>query len=327
MTTLITGATGFIGSHLLRHLSQESDTIRCLVREHSDTTQLDELKVEKVYGDITDIESIRNAIEGCTRVYHLAALYAIWLPNPGLMYQVNEEGTRNILTVCRESGIEKVVYCSSTAALGAHGKIPGDESARFNLISTRDNYYISKFRAEQIALNFAREGLPIVIVNPSVPVGPGDWGPTPSGALILNLLKGRLPAYVDGGFNVIDVSDCAKGMIRAMQVGKTGESYILGNQNLRVKEYFDLVINVAGEGKSPGIRLPRWVAISSGYAYQALSWLTRQAPLTSASWARVGSNYSWWDCTKARKHLSLGQRNITESIYEAVGWFRQNRYL
>jgi len=327
MPTLITGATGFIGSHLLQHLVERGESVRCLVRKQSDTRHMDTYDVEKVYGDITDLQSLQRAVNGCKRVYHLAALYAIWLPNSDRMYQINEEGTRNILSACRDSGVEKIVYCSSTAALGAHGKTPADESAQFNLFPTRDHYYISKFRAEQIALQFARDGLPVVIVNPSVPIGAQDRSPTPSGALIVNILKGKLPAYVDGGINILDVIDCAQGMIQAMAVGTVGETYILGNQNVSVKEFFDLIVRVAGRGKSPVIRLPKWVAVSSGYAYQTLAWFTRKTPLTSASWARVGSHYSWWNCQKAITQLGLGQRPIQESIAVAVNWFEHNHYL
>jgi len=327
MKTLITGATGFIGSHLVRQLVKNGEDVRCLIRPNSDLTALAELDVETVHGDITEIQSLRRAVKGCDRVYHLAAVYAIWLRKPGVMYQVNEEGTRNILTVCAETGIQKVLYCSSTAALGAHGKTPAIESAVFNLTWTKDHYYISKFRAEQIALGFAKRGLPVVIVNPTVPVGPGDRAPTPSGAMIVDLLKGNIPAYVDGGFNVIDVNDCVQGMIQAMQKGNPGESYILGSRNLSVKNYFDMVVDIAGQGKSPGIRLPGWVAVSSGYAYQTMAWFTGKTPLTSASWARVGSGYSWWDCTKAKKELDLGQRAIEKSIAEAVAWFREQKYI
>lgn len=327
MKTLITGATGFIGSNLVRLLLEKGEALKCLVRPDSDTRNLDGLDVELAYGDITDIQSIHHALKDCNRVCHLAAVYAVWLRDPGCMYRVNEEGTRNLLTACKQAGVDKILYCSSTAALGAHGSIPADESACFNLASTRDHYYISKFRAEQIALMFAREGLPLVIVNPTVPVGARDRNPTPSGELIVNILKGRLPAYVDGGFNVIDVTDCARGMIQAMEFGKTGQKYILGNRNVRVKEFSDLIVRVAGRGKSPVIRLPKWIAVASGYGYQTLSWFTGKPPLTSASWTRVGSCYSWWDCTKAVTELDLGQRSIEESIDDAVKWFEQNNYI
>ena len=327
MTVLVTGATGFIGSAVARELSEKGTRIRCLVRETSSMKNLDGLYVEIAHGDISDIDSVHRAMKGCDRVYHLAAVYASWLPDPGLMYRANEEGTRNVLTACREAGVQKVVYCSSVAALGAHGKKPANESARFNLNSTKDHYFISKYRAEQVALEFARTDLPVVIVNPSSPIGVRDIAPTPTGALIINLLKGKFPGYVDGGINLIDVTDCARGIVAAMEKGQAGQKYILGNRNVSIKDYFDLIVNVAGKGKSPTLRIPAGMAVFSGGGYQMLSRITGKPPVTSASWARVGSHYSWWDCTRAREELNLGQRPLEESIADAIMWFETNGYL
>jgi dihydroflavonol-4-reductase len=327
MSTLVTGATGYIGSAVVRELLDKGKTVHCLVRETSRLKNLENLDVELVYGDIRDMESLRRALEGCDKVYHLAALYANWLPDAGVMYQVNEEGTRNVLTACKTAGVRKIVYCSSVAALGAHGKNPADESAAFNLNSTKDHYYISKYRAEQVALEYVRRELPVVIVNPANPIGPGDIAPTPTGALIISIIKGKLPGYVDGGINLIDLTDCARAIVAAMERGKVGEKYILGNRNIRIKEYFDLIVTVAGRGKSPIIKLPRWVAVFSGYGYQLLARVTGKPPVTSASWVRVGSHYSWWDCSKAREQLNLGQRPLVESIAEAVKWFEENEYV
>ena len=312
---------------MARELSEKGIKIRCLVRETSSMKNLDGLYIEIAHGDISDIDSVHRAMKGCDRVYHLAAVYASWLPDPGLMYRTNEEGTRNVLTACRDAGVQKVVYCSSVAALGAHGKTPADESARFNLNSTKDHYFISKYRAEQVALEFARTGLPVVIVNPSNPIGVRDIAPTPTGALIINLLKGKFPGYVDGGINLIDVTDCARGIAAAMEKGQAGQKYILGNRNVSIKDYFDLIVNVAGKGKSPPLRIPAGMAVFSGWGYQMLSRITGKPPVTSASWARVGSHYSWWDCTRAREELNLGQRPLEESIADAIMWFETNGYL
>jgi len=327
MTTLVTGATGYIGSAVVRELSERGEHVRCLIRRNSNLRNLAELDVAFVHGDVCDSDSLIEAIKGCDQVYHLATLYANWLPKPGVMYRVNEEGTRNVLRACREAGTQKVVYCSSVAALGAHGKTPADESARFNLTATRDHYYISKFRAEQVTLKFAREGLRVVIVNPSNPIGPRDIRPTPTGSLIIQILKGKLPGYVDGGINLIDMGDCARGIVSAMEKGKPGEKYILGNRNVTIKEYFNLIVQVAGRGRSPFVRFPKWMAVFSACGYEALSRITRKPPVTSRSWVRVGSHYSWWDCTKAREELGLGQRPVEESLGEAIDWFDKNGYL
>jgi len=327
MTTLITGASGYIGSAVVRELLSRGHDVRCLVRDTSRVKNFDGLRLALSCGDIGDIESVRRAINGCDAVFHLAALYANWLPDSGLMYRINEEGTRNVMQACRDAGIRKIVYCSSVAALGAHGKTPADEKAGFNLNATKDHYFISKYRAEQIVLQYTRRGLPAVIVNPSNPIGPRDIGPTPTGALIISILKKRIPAFVDGGINLIDVTDCARGIVTAMEKGRVGEKYILGNTNISIKAYFDLIVKVAGKGLSPVIRLPAWLAVYSGYGYQLLARITGKPPITSASWVRVGSHYSWWDCTKARSELDLGQRPIEESIAEAVRWFEKNGYV
>ena len=326
MTTLVTGATGYIGSAVVRQLLDKGETVRCLVRKTGSLKNLEGLEAELAYGDVRDMDSLRRALDGCNRIYHLAAIYANWLPDAGVMYQVNEEGTRNVLTACNTAGVKKIVYCSSVAALGAHGKNPADESASFNLNSTKDHYYISKYRAEQVALEFVRRGLPVIIVNPSNPIGTGDIAPTPTGALIISILKGKLPGYVDGGINLIDLTDCARAIVTAMEKGKVGEKYVLGNRNISIKEYFDLIVKVAGRGKSPFIKLPRWVAVFSGYGHQLLAYVTGKPPVTSASWVRVGSHYSWWDCSKAREELNLGQRPLEESIAETVKWFEENGY-
>jgi len=326
MKTFVTGGTGFIGGAVVQELLRRGQEVRVLVRDPTRPGNLTGLEVELVPGDVRDKDSVYRGMKGCSRVYHLAAIYAIWLPDPRVMYAVNVEGTRHVLEACLIHGVERVVYTSSTAALGAHGKTPADETAQFNLWHTRDHYFISKYKAEQVALEYAAKGLPVVIVNPTVPVGPGDLRPTPSGAMILNVLKGRLPGYVDGGINLVDVRDVAMGHILAMEKGRIGEKYILGNQNISVKEFFDLVAEIGG-GRAPSWRFPVALAVLFGYIYELLARLTGRPPLTSASWVRVGSQYSFWDCRKAVQELGMPQRPIRQSIADAVAWFRERGYL
>lgn len=327
MKTLVTGGSGYIGSAVVRELLDDGASLKVLVRESGDLRNLEGLDVDLVYGDITDFHSIKDALRGCDRVFHLAAIYAIWLPNPKMMYWVNVQGTKNVLEACLQKKIKKVVYTSSVAALGAHGKDrPADESAAFNLWHTKDNYYLSKFQAEQVALDYNRRGLPVVIVNPTNPCGPHDIAPTPNGQLIINIIKGKLPGYVDGGINVSDIGDTAKGHVLAMEHGKPGEKYVLGNTNVSVKEYFDLIAQIGG-GKSPSIKIPKSVAILSGYLYQGLAEITRKPPVTTAAWVRVGSEYSFWDSSKAVNELGMPQTPIRTSIKNAIDWFKENGYL
>lgn len=327
MKILVTGGSGYIGSAVVRELLNGVDKVKILVRETDDLRNLEELDVELVYGDITDFHSVKEALKGCDRVFHLAAIYAIWLPDPKMMYWVNVQGTKNVLEACLQKKIKKVVYTSSVAALGAHGKeSPADESAQFNLWHTKDHYYISKFRAEQAALDYFRRGLPVVIVNPTNPCGPRDVMPTPNGQLIINIIKGKLPGYVDGGINVSDIGDTAKGHALAMEKGTPGEKYVLGATNVSVKEYFDTIARIGG-GKSPSIKIPKAAAVASGYLYQLLAEITRKPPVTTAAWVRVGSEYSFWDSSKAVNELGMPQTPIHESIQNAIDWFKENGYL
>jgi len=327
MKILVTGGTGFIGAAVVRLLLEDGLPVRCLVRKESDLSNLDGLDVEYAYGDVTDLDSVRRALDGCDRVIHLAAIYAIWMKDPNRMYRVNVNGTHKVLTACREAGVQKVVYVSSTAALGSHGKVPANEDAEFNMASVGDHYFISKFQSEQLALDFAAKGLPVTIVNPSVPLGPRDIKPTPSGAIIINVLKGKLPGYIDGGLNLIDVGDCARGIVNALSRGAVGRKYVLGNRNVSMKEFFDLIVKVAGSGKSPRIRFPVFMAVQSGYAEELVARFTGKPPVNTAAWVRVGSHYSWWDSSRAVRELGLPQTPVEKSIAQAIEWFRGKAYL
>jgi dihydroflavonol-4-reductase len=326
MKTFVTGGSGFIGSALILELLKRGQTIRALVRSREHPGNLAGLDVELVQGDLLDFDSLNRAVQGCDHAYHLAAVYANWLTDMQVIARVNVEGTRNFLQACLNGHVSRVVYTSSVAALGAHGNTPADETVQFNLASTRDEYYLSKFHAEKVALEFAAEGLPLVIVNPTNALGPRDSKPTPNGQLIIDVVKGRLPGYVDGGLNFIDVEDVAVGHLLAMEKGRVGERYVLGTSNLSIKEYFQWIAQVSG-ARAPSLSIPAPLAIATGYLYETVAAITKKPPTTTASWVKVGSHYSFWDSSKAVRELGLPQHSIRESLKREIDWFREMRYL
>ena len=326
MKALVTGGSGFIGSAVVMELLRRGQPMRALVRSKEQPGNLAGLNVELAEGDLLDQDSLHRALEGCDRVYHLAAVYANWLPDRSVINRSNVEGTRNLLQACLDRKIERVVYTSSVAALGAHGQTPADESAQFNLADTGDMYHLSKYQAEQVALEFAGKGLPVVTLNPSNPIGPRDLKPTPTGALILSVLKGKLPGYVDGGINVVDVEDVAVAHVRAMEKGRPGEKYVLGNANLSIRDYFQLIAEIGG-GKAPTMRIPLPFAVATAYLYEAVAAVTQKPPLTTPGWVKVGSHYSFWNSSKAVRELGLPQTPVRESLKKAIAWFREKGYL
>jgi len=326
MKALVTGGSGFIGSAVVMELLRRGQPMRALVRSKEQPGNLAGLNVELAEGDLLDQDSLHRALEGCDRVYHLAAVYANWLPDRSVINRSNVEGTRNLLQACLDRKIERVVYTSSVAALGAHGQTPADESAQFNLADTGDMYHLSKYQAEQVALEFAGKGLPVVTLNPSNPIGPRDLKPTPTGALILSVLKGKLPGYVDGGINVVDVEDVAVAHVMAMEKGRPGEKYVLGNANLSIRDYFQLIAEIGG-GKAPTMRIPLPFAVATAYLYEAVAAVTQKPPLTTPGWVKVGSHYSFWNSSKAVRELGLPQTPVRESLKKAIAWFREKGYL
>ncbi len=256
MKTLVTGATGFIGSSLVRELLKDGVEVRVLVRETSDTRNIDGLDVEKAYGDIRDSESMKSALKGCDTFYQTAALYTFWAPNSKVFYAINVEGAKTALNAALEQGVEKVVYTSTIATIGAHGAdSPANEEAEFNLWETGDHYCRSKYLGEVEALNICKKGLPLVIVNPAMVIGVRDIKPTPSGKMIVDVINKKMPGYIDGGMNLVDVEDVARGHILAAQKGRIGERYILNNENLPVDYYFRSIGEISGV-EPPKLKIP-----------------------------------------------------------------------
>jgi len=263
--TLVTGATGFVGSHVARLLAGRGDRVRVLVRPSSDLRALEGLAVERAPGDLRDPGSLDRALSCVRTVFHVAADYRLWARNPQEIYESNVTGTRNLLDAARRAGVERVVYTSTVATVAVPRPTLPNEATASTIDEMIGHYKRSKWLAEQEAFRAAQQGLPVVIVNPTAPVGPGDWKPTPTGKVIVDFLAGKIPAYVDTGLNVVAVEDVAAGHLLAAERGKIGQRYILGGRNMTLKEILDVLAGVTGR-PAPRVRMPHAVALAAGYA-------------------------------------------------------------
>jgi dihydroflavonol-4-reductase len=326
MKKLVTGSTGFIGSAITRELIKNGEEVKVLIRKTSDTRNIDNLEVEKVYGDIRDVDSMRSALKGCDTLFLTAAYFAHWAPNPKLLYEVNVGGTKASLQAALEADIEKVVYTSTNNAIAASGPMPATEEKAFNYWESKDHYSMSKYIAENEARMFISKGLPLVIVNPTLVIGINDIKPTPSGQMIIDVVKKKMPGYIDGGINIIDVEDVAQGHILAVTKGKVGDRYLLGNRNVTVYEYLKLIADIAGV-KPPAIKLPYKLALALGHIFELGSYITKKPPVVTASEVRIGKMTEWYDCSKAVNELGLPQTPIETTIKKAINWFKENGYI
>lgn len=335
--TLVTGGAGFVGFHLVQKLAARGEKVRVLVRprkagavracpEH--TRREPPLQnVDICHGDLTDPPSLRRAVQGCHFLYHVAADYRLWSRQPQELYRSNVDGTRNILQAAKEAGLEKIVYTSTVGTLGNPGNgIPGTEETPVSIGEMTGHYKRSKFLAEQVALDFIQQGTPIVIVNPSTPVGSWDAKPTPTGQMIVDFLKGKMFAYIDTGLNLVDVEDVAQGHILAMQQGRIGEKYILGCRNLPLIEIFQMLSRITGR-PAPAKRMPFAVA----FAFAALStayadWITKKPPMISLEGVRLSRKYMYFDSSKALRELGFQPGSVEQSLEKAVRWFQENHY-
>ena len=326
MKALVTGATGFIGSAIVRDLLEDGEEVRVLVRERSDTRNVDGLDVERVYGDIRDGDAMKRALSGCDMMYFTAALFAHWTPDVDLLYEVNVGGTRASLRAALEVGLEKVVYTSTNNAIAASGPVPTDEEAVFNYWKAGDHYSMSKYVAENEARSFVSRGLPVVIVNPTLVIGTNDAKPTPSGQMIIDVVKRRMPGYIDGGINVIDVADVSRGHVLAAKKGRIGERYLLGNRNLTVEEYLKLIADTAGVAP-PKVKVPYRLALAFAYFSELRAAISKAPPVVTAGEVRIAKMREWYDCSKAVNELGLPQTPIDVTVRKAITWFRANGYL
>ena len=327
MKALVTGATGFIGSSLVRELLKDNVEVRVLIRKNSSTNNIDGLDLDKAYGDIRDKESVKVALKGCDTFYQAAALYEYWGHTKKEFYDVNVEGTKSALQAALEQGVGKVVYTSSIVALGAHGRDRlAKEDAEFNLWKTGAHYCITKYLGQVEALKMAQKGLPVVIVNPAGVIGVRDIRPTPSGRIILDVLTKRTPGYMDGGLNLVDVEDVARGHILAAKKGRIGEKYILGNANMSILEFYKLVSDVAGM-QPPKMKFPYPAVLVTSFLYQLIASVTKRPPPVTPAAARTSRMYMYFDSSKAVKELGFPQTPIRTTVEKAINWFRENGYV
>ncbi len=325
MKTLVTGTTGFLGASLVRELIADGRDVRVLVRPNADLSNIEGLDVEVVHGDLRDRASLDNALQGCEVLYHAAAYYSLWSRDRRMIYDINVQGTRNILEAAMAGSIRKVVYTSTVGCMGLwpDGR-PADEQTPMDPALLCNDYKLSKFQAEQVALDFAGRGLPVVVVNPSAPVGPRDIKPTPTGKLILDFLNGKMPAYLDTGLNLIDVRDCARGHILAEQKGKAGERYILGNRNMSLHEILLALEKITGI-KAPGIQMPYWVAYAAGWVCETVSdVITHQPPAVPLAGVKMAKHRMYFDASKAVRELGLPQNPVERALEDAVRWMKDH---
>jgi dihydroflavonol-4-reductase len=318
----VTGATGFIGSAVVRKLVEAKRDVRAIVEPGASTKNLDGLNVERVTCDVTDAARMSKVLGGCETLFHLAAVYKTWLPDPEIIYRVNIEGTTSTLLAADRAKVKRIVYTSSIAAIGLTEGGLADETVPFNLFGVANEYILTKWLSERIAKRFAEAGAPIVIVNPAFPFGPRDIAPTPTGKIIVSLLKKEVPGVGTGGICTIDVDDCAAGHLLAEEKGRIGERYILGNDNITLKELFELVCKVAG---TPTPRLPLPNAVSAGIALGMELWADhvshKEPPATYKSILYAQRN-AFFSNAKAKRELGLPARPLEESVRRAVAWFR-----
>jgi dihydroflavonol-4-reductase len=327
MTTLVTGGTGFVGANVVRLLLQRGIEVRALVRPRSDTRNLDSLDVELVAGDLRDRVSLEAALEGCDTVYHVAAMYALWTSDPRQIYDSNVTGTVNLLEAAGMAGVRRVVYTSSVATIGLpKDGTPATEDVALQPEELVSDYKRSKYLAEQEVLKYAQRGLPVVIVNPSFPVGAWDVKPTPSGQIIVNFLRGKIPAYVNTGLNVVDVEDVALGHLLAAEKGRIGERYILGNANLTLPAMFQLLQQVSGV-RAPSIRIPYGLAYLSACVSEFVAnTVTHTPPFVTLAGVKLSRKRMFFDASKAVRELGFPQTSAVDALQKAVGWFRRHGY-
>ena len=327
MKALVTGATGFVGAAVARALLREQWQVRVLARRGSDRRNLRSLDVEVSEGDLTDVDSLQRAAQGCDGLFHVAADYRLGARDPAELYRANVEGTRNVLSAAHRAGVRRMVYTSSVATIGipADGT-PGDEQSANSLENMIGHYKRSKYLAEEVVREAAQGGISVVIVSPSTPVGPGDVKPTPTGLLVLDAAAGRMPAYVDTGLNIVHVDDVAAGHLLAYERGRPGERYILGGQDMSLREILEMIARLEGR-TPPRVRLPYGVVLPIAYLAEGFARLSGRSGRITLEGVRMSRKKMFFSSAKAVRELGYRWRPPVQAFEDAIGWFRDNGLL
>ena len=328
MKAFVTGATGFLGSHVARVLGEQGADLRLLVRSTSNLRNLEGIKAETATGDLRDSSSLEKGMSGCDTVFHVAADYRLWVRDPAEMYRSNVDGTKAILDAARKNGVRRVVYTSSVATVGFTGNgHPADEDSPVSLADMIGPYKRSKFLAEQLAMEAGGSGMQVVVVNPTTPVGEQDVKPTPTGRIVVDFLKRRFPAYVETGLNLVDVRECAVGHVVALEKGRPGERYILGGENLTLKQILDKLGEISGL-PSPKVKLPYVFAFATGIVDEAITGrLLHREPRATVDSVRMGKKKMFASCAKAERELGWKIVPVDGALRRAVQWFQANGYV
>jgi dihydroflavonol-4-reductase len=326
MTTLVTGAAGFLGSHVTRQLVARGDDVRVLMRVSSTNRAIADLSLEYVTGDLRDPASLDRAMKGVKRVFHVAADYRLWAKRSQDIYDSNVGGTKNLLDAARRAGVEQLIYTSTVATIAVDRPQHPNESTDAKLEEMVGHYKRSKWLAEKEALAAAKNGLPVIVAMPTTPVGPWDWKPTPTGKIILDFLNGKMPGYVETGLNFVGVEECAAGHLLVAEKGKIGERYLLGAENLTLKGMLDLLSKITGL-PAPKLKIPHGLALGVAYASTAFSRLIGREPGIPVEGVKIARHMMYVDCSRARRELGFKAGPVAAALERAVRWYEANGYI
>jgi dihydroflavonol-4-reductase len=326
MTTLVTGATGFLGSHVARQLVARGESVRVLMRPSSNNRAISDLPLEYVTGDLRDAASLDRAMNGVKRVFHVAADYRLWAKNPQDIYDSNVGGTKNLLAAAKKAGIKQLIYTSTVATIAVDRAELPNEFTEAKLEEMVGHYKRSKWMAEKEVLQAAKEGLPAIVAMPTTPVGPWDWKPTPTGKIILNFLNGKMPGYVETGLNFVGVEECAAGHLLAAERGKIGERYLLGAENLTLKEVLDTLSKITGL-RAPALKIPHGVALGVAYVESAFARLVRKEPGIPVEGVKIAQHKMFVDASRAVRELGFQPGPVAAALERAARWYQANGYV